>query len=88
MADMKLTIYTQGGDAHEIEAPPDIRASDLVKELAEQLQLPATDAEGHAVAWRLDDKDTGTTLNLDSTLEQNGVKAEHRLSIIRQVTAG
>lgn len=88
MPDMKLTIYTQGGESHDIEAPPDIRASDLVKELAEQLSLPSTDAEGRAVAWRMDDKDTGTTLNLDTTLEQNGVLAGHRLSIIRQVTAG
>lgn len=88
MADMKLTIYTQGGDAHDIEAPGDIRGGDLVKELAQQLQLPATDAEGHPVAWRLDDKETGKTLDLNTTLEQNGVQAGHHLSLIRSVTAG
>lgn len=88
MPDMKLTIHTQGGDAHEIEAPGDIRGGDLVKELADQLQLPATDAEGHPVAWRLDNKDTGRTVDLEQTLEQNGVQAGHHLSLIRSVTAG
>lgn len=88
MAEIKLTIYTQGGDVHDIEAPADIRATDLVKDLAEQLQLPATDAEGNAVSWRLDNKDRGNTLDLERTLEQNGVQAGHRLSLIRQVTAG
>jgi hypothetical protein len=88
MADIKLTLYTQGGDAHEIEAPADIRGNDLVKDLATQLQLPATDADGNAVAWRLDDKDTGKTLNLEMTLADNGVQAGHRLSLLRQVTAG
>lgn len=88
MAEIKMTIYTQGGDAHDIEAPADIRASDLVKDLAEQLHFPSRDAEGNPVSWRLDNKDTGRTIDLDRTLEQNGVQAGHRLSLIRQVTAG
>lgn len=88
MAEIKMTIYTQGGDAHDIEAPADIRASDLVKDLAEQLQFPARDAEGNPVSWRLDNKDTGRTVDLERSLEQNGVLAGHRLSLIRQVTAG
>jgi hypothetical protein len=88
MAEIKLTIQLQGGDSHEIEAPPDIRVGDLVKDLAEQLQLPSTDAEGNPVTWRMDNKDTAQTLNLDQTLEQNGVQNGHRLFLIRQVTAG
>lgn len=88
MPDMKLTIYTQGGDSHEIEAPGDIRGGDLVKELTEQLQLPTSDAEGHPVAWRLDDKETGKTVDLGTTLEQNGVQSGHHLNLIRAVTAG
>jgi hypothetical protein len=88
MAEIKMTIYTQGGDAHDIEAPTDIRAGDLVKDLSDQLQFPARDAEGNPVSWRLDNKDTGRTIDLERTLEQNGVQAGHRLSLIRQVTAG
>lgn len=87
MTDLKLTIYTQSGDAREVEAPADITASDLVKELAAQLSLPA-DAEGHPVVWRLDNKDTVRTLDPDLTLQQNGVESGHRLSLIRQVFAG
>lgn len=88
MPEIKMTVYTQGGDAHDIEAPVDIRAGDLVKDLAEQLQFPSRDAEGNPVSWRLDNKDTGRTVDLERSLEQNGVLAGHRLSLIRQVTAG
>ena len=88
MPEMKLTIYTQGGDAHDIEAPADILAGELVKDLSEQLHFPATDAEGNPVSWRLDNKDMGKTLDLGRTLEQNGVQTGHRMSLIRQVTAG
>ncbi len=88
MADVKLTVYTQGGDKHEIEAPADIRAGDLVKDLAEQLQFPGTDAEGNPVSWRLDNKDTGKTLDLEKSIDENGVQSGHRLTLIRQVTAG
>jgi hypothetical protein len=88
MADMKLTIYTQGGFFHEIEAPPDIRTSDLVKELAKQLLLPALDAEGHPVVMRLYDMDTGMALAPDITLEKNGVQSGHRLSMRREVVGG
>lgn len=88
MAEIKITIYTQGGEVHDIEAPADIRASDLVKDLAEQLHFPAWDAEGNPVSWRLDNKDTGRTVDLERSLEQNGVQGGHRLSLMRQVTAG
>ena len=88
MADATITILTQGGDQHEIETPLDIKTEDFLKELATALQLPMTDAEGHQVAWRLDNKDAGNTLANDQTLEQNGVREGHKLALIRQVTAG
>lgn len=84
----KVKIFTQGGDEHDIETPLDIKASEFSEELAIALKLPKTDAEGHPVSWRIDDKDTGKTLEGDKTLDQNGVKAGHRLSLIRQVVAG
>jgi hypothetical protein len=88
MKNIKVTIFTQGGDQHEIETPLDIKTEDFIKELATALQLPMTDAEGHLVAWRLDNKDVGNTLTSDQTLEQNGVRDGHGFALIRQMTAG
>jgi hypothetical protein len=83
-----VKIFTQGGDEHDIETPLDIRATEFIEELVGALSLPKLDAENHPVSWRIDNKDTGKTLETEKTLEQNGVKAGHRLSLIRQVVAG
>lgn len=88
MPDVKVKIFTQGGDEHEIETPLDIKAEDFIKELVTALKLPTTDAENNAISWRVDDKDTGKTLEPQKTLEQNGVMGGHRMSLIRQVVAG
>lgn len=84
----KVKICLMGGDEHDIETPLDMRAREFLEELTSALNLPRTDHEGHPVAWRIDDKDTGRTLDLNKELGQNGVKAGHRLSLFRQVTAG
>lgn len=86
--EIKVKIFTQGGDEHEIETPLDIRVDEFIKELATALQLGLNDADGNQIVWRLDNKDTGRTLEGEKTLEQNNVQAGHRLSLIRSVTAG
>ena len=88
MADIKLTVITIGGEKHEVEVPPDMRADDFIKELISALKLPVTDAEGHAISWRLDNKDTGRTLESSRTIEENSVREGNRLMLIRGVTAG
>lgn len=87
MADATVTIYTQGGDQHDTETPLDITTEEFIKELAAALNLPMTDAEGKPASWRLDNKNTGKTLEPNLTLEQNGVKDGHGLVLIRSVIA-
>jgi len=88
MADIKVNVVTIGGEKHEVEVPPDIRAEDFIKELITVLKLPLTDAEGHTISWRLDNKDTGRTLDASRTIEENGVREGHQLMLIRATTAG
>lgn len=88
MADIKVTVVTLGGENHDVEVPPDIRADDFIKELISALKLPLTDAEGHAISWRLDNKDTGRTLEASRTIDENNVKEGHRLMLIRATVAG
>ena len=88
MADIKVTVVLIGGEHHEVEVPPDIRADDFIKELISALKLPVTDAEGHAISWRLDNKDTGRTLEASRTIDENNVREGHRLMLIRATTAG
>lgn len=88
MADIKVNVVTIGGEKHEVEVPPDIRAEDFIKELITALKLPITDAEGHTISWRLDNKDTGRTLDAARTIEENGVREGHQLMLIRATTAG
>ena len=88
MTDMNLEIFMQGGDTHKVEAPPDMRGEEFIRELINGLRLPTTDNEGHQISWRVDNKDTGRTLDQARTLEENGVREGHRLTVIRQVTAG
>lgn len=87
-AEAKLKVKTIGGDEHDIETPLDIRTEDFVRELAIALSLPMTDAGNHPIDWQVDDKDTGSRLDYDRTLEDNGVRDGHRLILIRQTTAG
>jgi ubiquitin-protein ligase len=86
--EINLRVYTQGGEETQIETPANMPASEFVNELAAALDLPARDVGGHPVPWRLDNKDTGRTVDLARTLEENGVRSGHRLSLIREVTAG
>jgi hypothetical protein len=86
--DIKIYIHTPGGDSHPIEAPADIRTEEFIKELISGLNLPNVDAEGRQVSWTIDDKDTGKTLDYQSTLADSGVRAGHHLHMRRQVTAG
>lgn len=83
-----LKISTQGGDEHDIEAPPDISVADFLIELTTALDLPATDSESNLISWRLDNKDLGRTMDPNKSLADNGVRDQHRLSLLRQVTAG
>ncbi|MFL6211938.1 MAG: EsaB/YukD family protein [Pyrinomonadaceae bacterium] len=88
MADIKVKVITMGGEEKDIETPTDIKADDFIKELVIALNLPLTDAEGHQVSWRIDNKDTGRTLDGSKTLDENEVKDGHRLSLIRATVAG
>ena len=53
MPDMNLEVFTQGGDNHKVEAPPDKSVEEFVRGLINGLRLPTTDEEGvpSAGAW-------------------------------------
>lgn len=87
-AEIKVTVKTIGGETNEVEVPLDIKAEDFVKELVAALKQPTTDAEGHTIVWRIDDKDTQRTLDGGKTMEENGVRAGHLLLLLRSTTAG
>ena len=86
--EIKVRVITVGGDEREVEVPVDMRAEDFMNELVIALNLPLTDAEGLTIVWRIDNKDTGRTLNRSQTLDENGVRDGHRLLLIRNTTAG
>jgi len=88
MADIKVKVMTMDGEEKDIETPTDIKVDDFIKELAIALSLVMTDAAGNPVIWRIDNKDTGRTLEGTKTLEDNGVRDGHRLSLIRATVAG
>ena len=46
------------------------------------------DADGHPIAWKIDDKNTGRSLDYQSSLEANGVQAGHDLYLRREPIAG
>ena len=85
---VKVKVTTMGGDEKEIETPLDIKADEFIRELVIALGLPVTDVEGHQVSWRIDDKDTGRTVDGQKSLDENGVREGHRLSLIRATIAG
>jgi uncharacterized ubiquitin-like protein YukD len=84
----KVKVVLQGGDEHDIETPLDIKASEFIDELVIALKLPRTDAEHNPIVWRMDNKDTGRTLEGEKSLADNGVREGHMLRLIRSVTAG
>lgn len=86
--EIKVKIITLGGDEYEIETPVDILVGDVINELLPALRLPRIDAEGHPVTFRLDNKDTGKTLESGKTLEENEVREGHHLMLMRVTAAG
>ena len=88
MADIRVHVHTPSGDSHPIDAPSDIKTEEFIREVVGGLNLPKVDADGHPVNWTIDDKDTGKTLDYQSTLGDSGVQNDHHLYIRRQVIAG
>ena len=88
MGVIKVKVLTMEGEEREIETPADLKVGEFIKELASALYLPLTDSEGRPVVWCVDDKNTGRTLDLAYTLNENGVLEGHRLSLIRATVAG
>ncbi|MFP5265379.1 MAG: EsaB/YukD family protein [Blastocatellia bacterium] len=86
--EMKLKVITIGGDEHDIESPPDIKAEDFIKDLIAALGLPVRDADYNPIVWRIDDKNISKTLEGDKTLEENGVRDSHTLILLRATVAG
>jgi uncharacterized ubiquitin-like protein YukD len=86
-AKVNIKVFTIGGEERDVEAPLSIKTEEFIKELVIALRLPLTDAEGHQLNWRVDNKDTGATLDPDKTLEENRVKEGHRLMLIRATVA-
>jgi hypothetical protein len=85
---VRLKLFTQGGEEHDIETSLDIPTADFITEVVTALDFPTADADGQPIPWRLDNKDTSRTLDPTKTLEQNGVRSHHTLSLIRPVIAG
>jgi hypothetical protein len=88
MPDMNLEVFTQGGDNHKVEAPPDMSGEEFLRGLINGLRLATTDAEGRQISWRMDNKDTGRSIDASRTLEENGVREGHRISVFRGTVAG
>jgi hypothetical protein len=87
-ADIKVKVFTMGGEEHEIEVPPDMRGDEFLNQLAIALQLTVNDANGNPVNWQLVNKDTGSEVDGGKTMADNGVSDGHRLSLLRQTVAG
>lgn len=87
-SEMKLKVVTMGGDEHEIESPSDIKAEDFIKDLIAALGLPVRDADYNPIVWRIDDKNINKTLEGDKSLEENGVRSNHTLILVRATVAG
>lgn len=88
MSNIVVQVYTMSGDELEISTPTDIRVSEFIRELISAKNFPSEDAEGNPIQWRLDNESTGTTLDDQSTFQEEGVDEGHRLFLIRTVTAG
>jgi hypothetical protein len=76
---MKLHVQAPDGIVLSIDFPADLLAGQLLRELVsnEQFKINPPDPQH----WRLQDENTGQTLDPNRTLEQNGVAAEHRLLV-------
>jgi hypothetical protein len=86
--DIRVHVITQAGDTHPIDAPPDIKTDDFIREVVLGLNLPKVDAEGHPINWRIDNKDTGKPLEGQHTLAECGVQTGHHLHMWRRIIAG
>lgn len=88
MSNIKVTIYTMGGEDKEVLTPLDMNVDEFIKELIGALNYPSMDSEGNLISWRLDNKTSGFTLDGTKTMQENNVTDDNKLSLIRTVTAG
>ena len=88
MPDITLNVHTLDGTMQAVEAPGDMNASDFLTDIIDHFGLAVQDATGHRISWVVVDKDIGSELKLDQSLESNGVRHDHHLYLRRQVVAG
>jgi len=82
--DIRVHVVTQAGDSHPIDTPSDLTVEEFIAEVVAGLDLPSVDAEGRPVNWTIDDKDTGKTLDSQTTLHEANVGSGHQLYLRRQ----
>jgi hypothetical protein len=85
MTDIAISIHTDDGKIHDIDAPVDITTQECVCELLQGLELTRLGVSPEE--WRLFDKNTGRALDPKLTLGRNGVSSGHALSL-RNAPAG
>ena len=88
MPDIRVHVYTPGGEVHPIDAPSDIKTEEFIREVVQGLNLARVDADGHPVNWIIDHKESGRTLEARNTLDACGVASGHHLHMRREVIAG
>ncbi len=79
---VELRIHGDDGHADRVDAPEDLSALELLREFLHARGRPYSDAQGHPLPWKLEDRQTGTVLQLDKTLEQNGIRSGQELTLV------
>jgi hypothetical protein len=74
MRDFTIHVETENSARQPVHAPSDMKTEEFLGELVEGLGLPGKDGNGHSLSYRLESRETGRVLDLQRTLEENGVR--------------
>ena len=82
MGMVKLQIYNDDGRVDHVDVPADFGLMELLQEYLNEQNRPYLDAHGQPLPWRLEDRQTGTMLRLEQTIEQNGIRTGQALNLV------
>ena len=84
LGDLEIIVHTPDARTHKVDAPANIKVEELIQELVRSLGLTEMGRDDRETPWSLFDKTLGVQLDIEKTLQENGVKDGHTLYIDRR----
>jgi hypothetical protein len=78
-ADLQLHVHIADGSTRSAETPSNLPVGEFVADLVRSIGAMTRDGKGREIQWKLDDKDSGRSLDSTRSFAENGVRSGQHL---------